>query len=97
MRGHEEASGTKYYPKGLQEKWKSKDPILRLEKLVLDKNILSLDEINEKKKEIKKRINHSWDSAFSTPRLEANLKSELNDLYKDIFLKRIKRKAKKKN
>ena len=31
MRGHEEASGTKYYPDGLQEKWKKKDPILKLE------------------------------------------------------------------
>ena len=31
MRGHEEASGTKYYPNGLQDKWKKKDPILKLE------------------------------------------------------------------
>ena len=96
MRGHEEASGTKYYPEGLQEKWKSKDPILRLEKLVLDKNILSLDEISEKKKEIKKRINYSWDSAFSTSRLEANLKSELNDLYKEHIPKENQEKGKKK-
>ena len=26
MRGHEEASGTKYYPEGLIDSWKAKDP-----------------------------------------------------------------------
>ena len=82
MRGHEEASGTKYYPKGLQEKWKIKDPIEKLEKIVLEKKLLSENDINKKKKEIKKIINSSWDLAYSTPRLEANINSELNDIYK---------------
>jgi 2-oxoisovalerate dehydrogenase E1 component len=27
MRGHEEASGTKYVPKELMEKWALKDPV----------------------------------------------------------------------
>ena len=27
MRGHEEASGTKYYPEGIQDKWALKDPV----------------------------------------------------------------------
>ena len=39
MRGHEEASGTKYYPAGLQDKWKKKDPILKLETEAIKKNI----------------------------------------------------------
>lgn len=82
IRGHEEASGTKYYPEGLQEKWKIKDPIDKLEKLVLEKKLLSEDDINKKKEEIKKIINSSWDLAYSTPRLEANINSELNDIYK---------------
>ena len=37
MRGHEEASGTKYYPKGLQEKWAKKDPVDQFESLLLSK------------------------------------------------------------
>ena len=27
MRGHEEASGTKYYPEGIQDTWSEKDPV----------------------------------------------------------------------
>lgn len=37
MRGHEEASGTAYVPGHLFEEWKVRDPILRLERFLLDK------------------------------------------------------------
>ena len=53
MRGHEEASGTKYYPEGLQEKWGIKDPILKLEKLALEKNIISKSNMEKQKKRSK--------------------------------------------
>ena len=71
MRGHEEASGTKYYPKGLQDKWKTKDPILKLETEILKKNILTENEIQESKKNIKEAINIAWLKAFETPKLKA--------------------------
>src|ERR1044071_668313 len=35
MRGHEEASGTKYYPEGLQDKWSVKDPVVNYETWLL--------------------------------------------------------------
>ena len=82
MRGHEEASGTKYYPKGLQDKWKTKDPILKLETEILKKNILTENEIQESKKNIKEAINIAWLKAFETPKLKADLNSELGDIYK---------------
>jgi 2-oxoisovalerate dehydrogenase E1 component len=85
MRGHEEASGTKYYPKGLQDKWKTKDPILKLETEILKNNILGENEIEEFKNNIKKTINIAWLKAFETPKLKADLGSELDDIYKKHF------------
>ena len=85
MRGHEEASGTKYYPKGLQDKWKLKDPILKLETEILNNEILSKNEIDDIKKLIKDDINNAWLKAFSTPKITADLNSELNDIYKNYI------------
>ena len=85
MRGHEEASGTKYYPKGLQDKWKLKDPILKLETEILNNGILSKNEIDDIKKLIKDDINNAWLKAFSTPKITADLNSELNDIYKNYI------------
>ena len=85
MRGHEEASGTKYYPKGLQDKWKTKDPILKLETEILKNNILSENEIEEFKNDIKETINIAWLKAFETPKLKADLGLELGDIYKEHF------------
>ena len=85
MRGHEEASGTKYYPKGLQDKWKLKDPILKLENEILNNKILSKNEIDDIKKLIKDDINNAWLKAFSTPKITADLNSELNDIYKNYI------------
>jgi 2-oxoisovalerate dehydrogenase E1 component len=85
MRGHEEASGTKYYPKGLQDKWKLKDPILKLETEILNNEILSNNEIDDIKKLIKDDINNAWLKAFSTPKITADLNSELNDIYKNYI------------
>ena len=60
MRGHEEASGTKYYPDGLQDKWKKKDPILKLETEAKKENYFSRKEIQEKKADLKNKINKAW-------------------------------------
>ena len=38
MRGHEEASGTKYVPQHLFDEWKEKDPVTNFEKFLLDEN-----------------------------------------------------------
>src|SRR5206468_12778949 len=43
MRGHEEASGTDYVPKEALEEWALKDPVLRFEKLLLERGVLSAD------------------------------------------------------
>ena len=81
MHGHEEASGTKYYPKGLQDEWKPKDPIDNFEAFILKENILSTDEIDVIKKETKDRINTSWLAAEAEPSIKFDAQTELNDVY----------------
>ena len=82
MRGHEEASGTKYVPDELMEKWAQKDPISNYENFLIESNVLSIEEINSLKSEIKEEINKSWQVADDENILSANLDTEINDIYK---------------
>lgn len=81
MHGHEEASGTKYYPKGLQDDWKSKDPIDNFETFMIDGNVINQEEADAIKKEIKDQINTAWKSAEAEPAIEFDEQIELNDVY----------------
>src|SRR5690606_28484787 len=56
MRGHEEASGVKYVPKELLEKWAAKDPVVNFENYLLENGILSETEGDNIKKELTKDI-----------------------------------------
>lgn len=56
MRGHEEASGTKYVPKELMETWALKDPVDNYEKY--------LEEIGVLGKEVKEKINKKIKAAI---------------------------------
>ena len=82
MRGHEEASGTKYVPDELMDKWAQKDPISNYENFLIESNVLSIEEINSLKSEIKEDINKSWQVANDENILSANLDIETNDIYK---------------
>ncbi|MCX6195631.1 MAG: thiamine pyrophosphate-dependent dehydrogenase E1 component subunit alpha, partial [Flavobacteriia bacterium] len=53
MRGHEESSGTKYYPEGLQDEWAKKDPIINFELYLLEEGVLTKESIEEIKKTFK--------------------------------------------
>ncbi len=82
MRGHEEASGTKYVPDELMHKWAQKDPISNYENFLIESNVLSIEEINSLKSDIKEEINKSWQVADDENILSANLDIETNDIYK---------------
>ena len=84
MRGHEEASGTKYYPKGLQDTWSIKDPVSNFENYLLENGIISTEKSEELKSDIKKEINTEWKKAFDAPTIKASLTNELNDVYKQF-------------
>ena len=82
MRGHEEASGTKYVPKELMDIWAIKDPVDNYRKYLKDNNILSNDFDNELRSEIKAEIDESLALANAEPEIEATYEEELNDVYK---------------
>lgn len=84
MRGHEEASGTAYYPKGLIESWESEDPILQFENLLKEKGILTDESIAELKKELSKLVSEELDIADSYPKIVPDLDTELNDVYAEF-------------
>lgn len=81
MRGHEEASGTKYVPKELFEEWGEKDPIDNFEAYLLEEGILTKEKIEELEASIKEEINLGLKVANAEPTVQADLAKELNDLY----------------
>lgn len=81
MRGHEEASGTKYVPKKLMEEWAKKDPVENYERYLLNEKVLDQKWIDDTKKKIKKEIEAGLESAFRETYPEADTQRELNDVY----------------
>ena len=81
MRGHEEASGTKYVPKKLLIEWEKKDPIARYEKLLLRKKLLTKKQMTEIRAEISKYIDESTEEAFAQPDVAASTEQELADVF----------------
>jgi len=81
MRGHEEASGTKYIPQDLMEMWAKKDPVENYEAFLLKEKLISQEEIDALKKKIKAEINMAWATADSEPRIVSNPEKELADIY----------------
>ena len=81
MRGHEEASGTKYYPEGIQDEWATKDPVDNYEAFILSEGILSQEEIDAIRKDIKKEIQDELEIAYAEPTITPDTQFELNDIY----------------
>ncbi len=81
IRGHEEASGTKYYPDGLIDSWKLKDPILTFRQNLISNEILSQKEIDEIEKSINKNVLDNIQSALKEPNAEFNIENELRDVF----------------
>ena len=81
MRGHEESSGTKYYPEGLQDEWAKKDPVLNFELYLLEQGILTKESIEEIKKSFKDEIQAGFDTANAEDAIIPNIEVELADIY----------------
>ncbi len=82
MRGHEEASGTKYVPQELFEKWAKKDPVENYEKFLLDEVVLTPKAVESIREEIKAEIEAGLQTAFATPMPIADRQEEIADMYK---------------
>ncbi|WP_298238227.1 dehydrogenase E1 component subunit alpha/beta [uncultured Algibacter sp.] len=82
MRGHEEASGTKYVPQELMDYWATKDPVINFEAFLRDQNILKEDENVKIKSSITKEINEHLEVAFLEEQIIPDTNVELSDVYK---------------
>ena len=82
MRGHEEASGTKYVPQALMDKWAKKDPISNFENYLLAEGVLTEALIEQIKAEHKTNIETHLKAAYAEPIVRADLAIETSEIYK---------------
>ena len=81
MRGHEEASGTKYVPKELMETWAKKDPVENYEQYLLKEGIIDVKYTESLRKKIKKEIETGLATAFEERHPDALTETEVADMY----------------
>ncbi|MBL7883882.1 MAG: dehydrogenase E1 component subunit alpha/beta [Bacteroidia bacterium] len=81
MRGHEEASGTKYVPKELFDSWGKKDPLNNFEKYLLQEGVLDEKMIESFRAEIKEEIETGLELAYAETLPPPNTEVELGDMY----------------
>lgn len=82
MRGHEEASGTKYVPKELFDVWGRKDPVATFEKFLLDEGVLTEELIEKTRAEVKQEIEEGLETAFAEKNPLPDTQKELSELFK---------------
>ena len=90
MRGHEEASGTKYIPKDLMEQWAKKDPIENFKDFLMNENILTKAIEVSYRAEIINDITTNLELAFNEETLTSNKTNELNGVFKSFEYQEVK-------
>lgn len=81
MRGHEEASGTKYVPPHLFEEWAEKDPVKNFERYLFEQHILTDELLEEIKAEFKTELDQEIEQAFKDADPSPSAETELKDMY----------------
>ncbi|MBI2284652.1 MAG: dehydrogenase E1 component subunit alpha/beta [Bacteroidetes bacterium] len=81
MRGHEEASGTKYVPKELFEEWGRKDPISNYEQFLVEQQVFSERQVADIRNEYKHLIETELQLAAQVSPIVPDTKEELQDVY----------------
>jgi 2-oxoisovalerate dehydrogenase E1 component len=84
MRGHEEASGTKYVPKELFEEWTAKDPIKNYEEFLLTEGVLSTELVESIRSGQKLQIEEEMRSGFDSKPIVVSTAAEVQDVYAPI-------------
>ena len=87
-RGHEEASGIKYVPKELIAKWEERDPISNFENYLLKEGVITPEDVDGIRKDIKIEINTEWKLAEGEPFPQFNPDKELGDIYKNYHFEK---------
>lgn len=81
MRGHEEASGTKYVPQELMDMWAKKDPVENYKEYLLSLGILTAELDADIRKSFKAEIDRDWKKGQEEEVIVADLETELKDMY----------------
>ena len=81
VRGHEEASGTKYYPEGMIDEWSKKDPVALYEQFLLEEQLITQADVEEMNLKLKNKINTNLKAAYAEPDIEVNEEEEFEDLF----------------
>ncbi|MEN9336823.1 MAG: 1-deoxy-D-xylulose-5-phosphate synthase [Bacteroidota bacterium] len=97
MRGHEEASGTKYVPQELMDMWAIKDPIANYQTYLLKEGVLTEEQDAAFRAEIKQEIDSHWAITQAEPDFEADLNEELNDVYEAFDYQEVSPSSEKEN
>lgn len=82
MRGHEEASGTKYVPQELMDEWAAKDPVSNYRDYLTEIGVLTTEFDEQLHAEIKKEIDENLAIANAEPEIVPTYSGELDDVYK---------------
>lgn len=97
MRGHEEASGTKYVPQDLMDMWAIKDPVDNYRKYLAETGVLSIESDEAIRAAIKKEIDENWALVQTEPEIVATYEGELNDVYKPYDFEEVNPSEEKEN
>lgn len=97
MRGHEEASGTKYVPEKLMQKWEKKDPIANYEAFLLEKECITPQDIDQFRQKITEEIETHLKKAFDEPPVEADVEKELDGVYMPFVYEAVSTESDSKN
>jgi 2-oxoisovalerate dehydrogenase E1 component len=81
MRGHEEASGTKYVPKELMDTWALKDPIQNYETFLLKENVLDVEAMERIRQRFRDTIDRDLKAIYDEPDVTPDMAAELADVY----------------
>ena len=84
MRGHEEASGTKYVPDELMEEWAQKDPLDNFREYLFSEDILTAAQDEEFKVQIKTEIDNDLQKANAELPVDFVETKELSGVYKEF-------------
>jgi 2-oxoisovalerate dehydrogenase E1 component len=90
MRGHEEASGTKYVPKEILIQWSLKDPIEHFQAYLKSINILSEAEEVDFKQLLSREIDTNLKAVFAEEEMTSSLEKELDDVFKPYDIQEIR-------
>ncbi|MGB6268744.1 MAG: dehydrogenase E1 component subunit alpha/beta, partial [Olleya sp.] len=90
MRGHEEASGTKYVPQDLMDEWAKKDPIENYQEFLKNEGVLTEAVEVKIKEDIVHEINEHLDIAYAEIEIVPSETDELNDVYQSFVYQEFK-------